>query len=122
MSRETIVSVIIPVHNRTDLLKRCLESVAGQTYMDIEVIIIDDASTENILPVVDSIQWGKIPNRTVIRLEKNIGPGGAREVGRQNSQGDYIAYLDSDDIWLPEFLEKNVNNLIRNPDTDFKLF
>lgn len=113
---QTCVSVVIPCHNRSKILLDCLKSVNRQTYKNIEVIIVDDASTENIQEVVESLQWSLSHPPQYIRLSNNQGPGVAREMGRQNATGDYISYLDSDDCWHIKFVESILETFIDNPD------
>lgn len=106
-----MISVIIPTYNRAHLLKRAINSVLNQTYKDIEVIIVDDCSEDNTKEVVNSIESKKI---RYIRLENNSGACKARNVGIKKSSGEYIAFLDSDDEWCPDKLEKQYNYLIMN--------
>src|SRR6187399_2065555 len=103
--KRKLVSVIIPFYNRIGLLKASIQSVIRQTYKPIELILVDDHSEE----VFDSDFIKEYNSKEfrikVIRNEKNIGPGLAREAGRLIAKGDYFAYLDSDDFWHEEFLE-----------------
>jgi len=102
------VSVIIPTYNRADLLSRAIESVLNQTFKCFELIIVDDASTDNTKEVVEEIQKRDQRIR-YIRLDKNSGaPAHPRNVGIQNAKGEYIAFLDHDDEWLPEKLKKQI--------------
>jgi glycosyltransferase involved in cell wall biosynthesis len=93
------VSVIIPVYNRADAIERCLDSVFNQTYPAIEVIVIDDGSTDDLAallaPVMSKIKF--------IRQD-NQGQGAARNIGVKAASGHYLAFLDSDDWWAPEKL------------------
>lgn len=93
-------SVIIPVYNRTDTLRTAIESVFLQTFKDYEIIVIDDGSdisvTACLKPYMNRI--------TFIRHDKNRGVSAARNTGIKNSNGEYLAFLDSDDIWLPHKL------------------
>jgi len=94
-------SVIIPVFNRVPTLLCAVESVLNQTYRDFEIIVADDASSDcvykSLKPYMGLIKY--------IRLDKNSGVSEARNSGIRESSGEYIAFLDSDDIWLPEKLE-----------------
>ena len=99
------VSVIIPTYNRAHLIKRAIQSVLNQTYQDFEVIIVDDASTDNTEEVVKSFNDPRI---RYIRHEKNKGAAAARNTGIKTARGKYIAFQDSDDEWLPEKLEKQM--------------
>ena len=105
---EPLVSVIIPTYNRADYLKLALKSVMEQTYKKIEVIVTDDGSTDNTAEVVTSF------NDTRIKYfyQKNTGlPAAARNLGLREASGEYIAFLDDDDMWLPEKLELQVGYL-----------
>lgn len=100
------VSVIIPTYNAGAYITEAIESVFKQTYKDFEVIICDDGSTDNTEKVLES--YG-----TQIRyiLQKNKGPASARNIGIKDAKGEYIAFLDADDIWLPEKLELQMNEI-----------
>jgi len=95
-----LFSVVIPSYNRASLLPEALGSVASQTCDDYEVIVVDDGSTDNTKEVVES---HKLPVRYV--YQKNQGAGAARNRGIAEARGEYIAFLDSDDTWLPWKLE-----------------
>jgi len=97
------VSVIVPTYNRAHLLGRAIESVLNQTYKDFELIVVDDGSKDNTKELVMRFSDKRI---RYICLEKNIGAAAARNRGIQAAQGDYIAFQDADDEWLPEKLEK----------------
>ncbi|WP_310992295.1 glycosyltransferase family 2 protein [Aequorivita marina] len=103
-----LVSIIIPTYNRPRKFQRCLQSVLGQTHTHIEVIVIDDASS-NIL------EYTKDARVRVIRNAKNLGPGPSRNVGLYHAKGEFIAFLDSDDYWDSAFLEATVAVLVQNP-------
>src|SRR5687767_8482749 len=90
-------STIIPVHNRAALVAEALDSVLKQEFTDQEIIVVDDGSTDDTPEVLAS--YGT--DVTVIRKTKNEGPGSARNLGVEHASGDYIAFLDSDDIWFP---------------------
>jgi glycosyltransferase involved in cell wall biosynthesis len=108
-----LVTTVIPVFNRPTLLKRAVQSVLDQTYRPLEVIIVDDGSTDNTLEVAARLA-NENSEVTVLSI-KNSGPGVAREAGRQAANGEYIQYLDSDDILLPSKFEKQVAELKQNP-------
>jgi len=112
------VSVIIPVHCRTDdnwrYLREALESVAGQTYRDFEVIIVDDTSPRDILPLVDSIDG--LPGPRVLRNLTNMGHAESRNAGIRAANGEFVAFLDHDDLWEPGKLARQVQTLDSNPD------
>jgi len=97
-----LVSVIIPVFNRAGLIVRTIESVLAQSITDMEVIIVDDASTDNTGAVVENIGD---PRVKYFRLETNGGPSIARNTGVERAEGEYVAFLDSDDEWDTKKLE-----------------
>lgn len=96
------VSVIIPTYNREKTILRALQSVLDQTYANIEVLVIDDGSTDSTAEIVNSISDERVK---YIVLEKNGGPAGARNVGVQMASGEWIAFQDSDDCWHKDKLE-----------------
>jgi len=101
------VSVIIPTYNRADLLPRAIDSVLNQTYRDLELIIVDDGSTDNTKEIVEKYQ--KKDERIKYLWEENYGgPARPYNLALKQCQGEYIAFLDSDDVWLPEKLEKQI--------------
>ena len=111
-----LVSVIVPCHNRKEYLRECLQSLAQQTYRNIELIVVDDASDDDLRAVVNAISFPfDLPPRYV-RSDTNRGPGLSRERGRLIAQGEYICYLDSDDFWHPEKVEAQVAALRSHPD------
>lgn len=101
------VSVIIPTHNRSGCLKLAIASVLNQTYQDFEIIVVDDASNDNTVEIVETFNEERIK---YIRHEKCKGPAGARNTGVKNASGKYVAFLDDDDEWLPQklFLQVDV--------------
>jgi glycosyltransferase involved in cell wall biosynthesis len=110
-----LVSTIIPVYNRPDILRDAVHSVLEQTYRPIEIILVDDESTDStpqtITELVDTY-----PDFIRATRQANGGPGVARETGRQMARGEFIQYLDSDDILLPQKFEKQVAALDENPE------
>jgi len=99
------VTVIIPTFNRGHLIQRAIKSVLEQTYKNLELIVVDDCSTDDTEFKVKEV----IDNRlSYIRNEKNSGPSASRNKGIEISKGEYIAFLDSDDRWLPAKLEKQL--------------
>ena len=104
-----LVSVIITTHNRQELLSRAIESVLLQSYQNIECIVVDDASEDGTKEYCESIE-----SINYVRISKDESKGGnyARNLGIKNALGEYIAFLDDDDYWLPEKIEKQINLLI----------
>lgn len=105
------VSVIIPTYNRIELLGRALNSIAGQTQAPYEVIVVDDASTEDISRKVS--EFGMLPI-SLIRRQQRGGAAAARNTGILEAKGEYIGFLDSDDLWSPDKLEKQIAYHVSN--------
>lgn len=97
-----MISVIIPVYNRMEELKRALQSVMNQSFKDWEVLVVDDCSDTNIKSIVDSFHNERMH---YYRLEKKGNANVCRNLGIKNAKGEFIAMLDSDDEWLPEHLQ-----------------
>jgi glycosyltransferase involved in cell wall biosynthesis len=110
-----LVSTIIPVYNRPAMLREAAASVVAQTYRPIEVIIVDDGSTDDTARVTDDLAAANAEEIRVIH-QRNTGPGLAREAGRLAARGEFIQYLDSDDILLPLKLELQVSGLRGQPE------
>jgi glycosyltransferase involved in cell wall biosynthesis len=108
-----LVSIVIPTHNRSGLLKNAVESALAQTYDNIEIIIVDDLSSDNTEQVVNELLNGKI---LYIKNETSLGGAGARNKGIENSKGEFIAFLDDDDIWYPDKIKLQVNKISENDD------
>ena len=106
------VSAIITTHNRCDLLKKALDSVLNQTYKNIECIVVDDKSNDGTENYMNSVlENNKQVKYIRIQDEKVTGGNFARNLGIKNSTGEYIAFLDDDDEWFPEKIEKQVEIL-----------
>ena len=106
------ISVIIPYYNNADTITGALASVYAQTLPPAEIIVVDDASAT---PFADTPAAGGIPTHC-IRLETNRGPAGARNAGIAAAQGEWIAFLDADDEWLPSKLEQQMALIAEHPD------
>jgi glycosyltransferase involved in cell wall biosynthesis len=100
------VSVVIPTYNRAGVISKPIHSILAQTYQDFEIIVVDDCSSDDTEQVLESF---KEPRIRYIRHQTNSGAAVARNTGIDSSTGAYIAFLDSDDEWLPEKLEKQLN-------------
>src|SRR6266853_613759 len=112
-----LVSTIIPVHNRAVLLTEAVGSVLAQPYPHIEVIIVDDGSTDDTVTVVDDLARKNAARVSVIH-QANTGPGLAREAGRLRARGEFIQYLDSDDLLLPRKFDLQVTGLKAHPECE----
>ncbi|MFZ8802021.1 MAG: glycosyltransferase family 2 protein [Candidatus Calescibacterium sp.] len=106
-----LVSCIIPTYNRAHIVGRAIRSVLNQTYKNIEVIVVDDGSQDNTQEVVLSIKDERI---RYIRLHRNFGAAFARNIGIANARGEFVAFLDSDDYFLPEKIEKQVELMLKD--------
>lgn len=111
---EKKVSVVIPTYNRAGTIKRSIMSVLKQTYKNIEVIVVDDCSTDNTDEIVRKIKDDRVK---YYKLKKNSGACVARNFGIEHSHGDFIAFQDSDDEWYDNKLEIQMNELL-NSDCD----
>ena len=117
--KKGLVSVIIPSYNRSYIIKESIESVLNQTYSNLELIIVDDGSTDNTKDMVLSID-DKLVN--YYKFKENKGACAARNFGLKKAKGEYIAFQDSDDLWYPNKLEVQLNNMTNNnSDFDFSL-
>ena len=111
------VNVIIPTYNRSHLLERCVGSVISQGYSNVEVLIIDDGSEDETKRIAEELK----KQYPAIRYCCNVrskGPSGARNTGILESDGEFIAFLDSDDTWNPDHLIPGIQILEKNPDID----
>jgi glycosyltransferase involved in cell wall biosynthesis len=102
------VSVVIPVYNRSGPLRRAVRSVLAQTHADLELIVVDDASTENIARALETITD---PRLRIVRKPVNQGAAAARNTGIEAATGRWVAFLDSDDEWLSTKLERQLQRL-----------
>jgi hypothetical protein len=115
---EGLVSTIIPVYNRPDLLREAVDSVLAQTYQHIEIIVVDDGSDDPAMPasLEDCSRRGEGKVRIV--RERNQGPGAARQNGMEHAKGEFVQFLDSDDILYPSKFELQVAMLRRRSEAD----
>ena len=111
------VSVVIPVYNVKPYLERCVQSVIRQTYKDLEIILVDDGSTDGSGELCD--QLATTDKRICVIHQENQGLSGARNTGIRNAKGEYIAFLDSDDEWL---LTDGLEELLQAEKTDLIVF
>jgi glycosyltransferase involved in cell wall biosynthesis len=106
------VSVVVPTYNRKDLLSETIESVLRQTYKDYEILVVDDGSDDGTAEMIQAkfdqaVRYLRLPHRGL--------PACPRNAGIQAARGEWVAFLDSDDLWLPHKLEKQMAAIERNP-------
>lgn len=106
---DPLVSVIIPMYNAAKTIQETIESVIAQTYRNLEILVIDDGSTDRSAEIVTSLQ--KRHPYITYTYQKNAGVSAARNLGLEQAQGDYVAFLDADDIWQRDKLEKQLRRL-----------
>lgn len=102
-----LVSVVMPCFNTESYVGAAVASVLAQTHTDVELLVVDDASTDSSAAVVDSVADGD-ERVTLFRMAENGGAARARNQALQHATGDFVAFLDSDDLWLPAKLERQV--------------
>lgn len=112
---DDLISVVIPSYNRANTIVRCLDSILSQTYKNIEIIIVDDCSTDNTAEVIKKYNS---PNVFYYKLDRNRRACYARNFGAKKAMGKYIAFQDSDDVWHPDKLEKELE-LLKSENVDF---
>jgi len=105
------ISVVIPTHKRPALLKRAIESVLNQTVLPFEILIVDDIGSDDSKEVVKSFNQGFL---RYIHNEDGQGASSSRNLGAQLAEGEFIAFLDDDDEWLPSKIEKQLNLIKKN--------
>lgn len=106
-SQDKLVSIIVPAYKATSTVEATIRSVLAQTYADWEMLIADDCSPDNTREVIAA--WAaRDPRIRLIAMEKNGGPAAARNGALAQAQGRWIAFLDSDDLWLPRKLERSL--------------
>ncbi len=101
------VSIIIPLYNKAPYVRRALDSIAAQTFADFEAIVVDDGSTDEGAAIVAGYSDARF---RMIR-QANAGPGAARNAGLAQARGEFIAFLDADDEWLPNYLQESISKL-----------
>ena len=107
------ISIIVPVYNSEKYLRRCLDSLQNQSFKDIEIIIVNDGSTDNSQQIIDEYCNDR---RIVCYNQKNSGQAAARNFGLHNANGDFILFVDSDDYVELDFCEKMYFTIIKGYD------
>jgi glycosyltransferase involved in cell wall biosynthesis len=114
MTKDSLVSIIIPAYNAESFITQTLDSVLTQTYPNFEAIVVDDGSSDRTVEIVE--QYAQQDPRIKLICQNHAGVVAARNLAIEHSKGVYLAPLDSDDIWYPEKLEKQVKCLDENPE------
>ncbi|WP_292402246.1 MULTISPECIES: glycosyltransferase family 2 protein [unclassified Methylophaga] len=113
MSKNSLVSVVIPCFNRQEYIEQAINSALSQTYADIEIIVVDDGSTDSSIKVIE--RYGE---RVKLITQSNKGVSAARNTGFSSARGEFIIFLDSDD-WLSEdIVEKHILTAHKYPEAD----
>lgn len=105
------VSVIIPMYNSAQNIGECIDSVINQTYKNIEIIVVDDKSIDNSVEIVESKKDARIK---LIKQPTNLGVSKARNMGIKEASGEYICFLDADDFWTKDKIEKQISFIEKN--------
>jgi len=117
-NNKPLISIILPLFNAQKYIKDCIKSVIDQTYSNWELIIVDDASTDGSLNIVRRLML-KDSRIKLIKCKENFGgPAKPRNIGIKKSKGLYVAFLDNDDIWLPEKLKKQMEIFFKKKEVD----
>ena len=115
MTSSATISVVIPCFNSANTIERALRSVEGQITKPHEVIVVDDASSDNTVSVIEQYARTSTLNIRVIKQSANGGPSVARNAAWNVSTGEFVAFLDADDQWHPQKLEAQLNAMLANP-------
>ena len=124
MVKQPAIDIIIPNYNKAKYLNQCLDSIISQTYKNWKVYLIDDNSKDNSMEIIQKYQ--NFDNINFFHLKNNKGPSFCRNYGIEKSSSEFLAFMDSDDFWPKEKLEKQINHMIKNnynfTYTDFNFF
>ena len=107
-----LVSIIVPVYNTEKFVDKCLNSISNQIYKNLEIIIVNDGSTDNSLSICEKHK--NIDSRILILNQKNQGLSAARNTALKIASGEFISFIDSDDFIEPDFISTNLNTIIKN--------
>lgn len=107
------VSIVIPAYNAEKVIARCLESIAAQTYANIEAVVVNDGSKDSTRAVCEEL-IGRYPDKITLINQENAGPSAARNNGIKSSAGEYVGFVDADDYIEPQTVEKMMTAIIEN--------
>lgn len=113
-SNNPLVSIVVPCYNVSNCIEQCVDSIEKQSFKNCELICVDDCSTDDTYSILNRIKDNSSLNIIIIRLEKNSGPGIARNKGLEIARGKYIAFCDGDDTYDPSFLSKMTSKASQN--------
>ncbi|MFE7914333.1 glycosyltransferase family 2 protein, partial [Bacillus mobilis] len=113
MEQTQLVSVIVPLYNAEKYIAETMESILNQTYKNIEIVIVDDGSKDQSSSIVKNFKK-KYPEQIQYILQENQGVSVARNTGIENANGEYISFLDSDDLWHSTKIEKQIESMHKN--------
>lgn len=111
-----MISVVIPLYNKAQSIRKTLDSVLAQTYTDYEIIVVDDGSTDESFAVAKQVIGERLEVRGKVIQKANRGVSSARNAGIKAASGEYIAFLDGDDLWHPEYLATLHQLIVDYPD------
>lgn len=120
MAEAPFISVLVPVYNCRELLHRCVESVLGQSFSDLELILVDDGSTDGSEALCDS--YAQLDERVRVIHQANAGTSAARNAGMAAARGTYLMFLDNDDRWVRDSSLEHVARRLRQTEPDVLLF
>ena len=112
MTKQPLISIIIPIYNIMDCLEKCVDSCLNQTYQNIEILMVDDGSTDGTSELCDKI--AKKDSRIRVFHKENGGSSSARNLGIENAKGDYLGFVDSDDFISPTMYEDLINAILEH--------
>lgn len=117
LKNNLVISVIIPCYNSQNTIIECFDSAWSQTYKNLEIIIIDDGSSDHSTEIIKSrISTLGFPENVHLLMQENKGPSAARNHGVRASSGDWVAFLDSDDYWHPDKLSIQIEYIVKDPE------
>lgn len=111
MSNKPLVSVVVPTYNDSKYIKEAMLSIINQTYSNLEIVVVDDFSSDNTVEIIESFNDKRIK---IIRNDYNRGAAYSRNIGIKNCAGDYISFMDGDDIWDLKKTEKQIKFMLSN--------
>ena len=106
------VSIIVPTKNRAEYFAQAIQSALHQTFEDFEIVVVDSASTDNTRTIVENFKDKRI---RYIRQDEDRGQSASRNEGVKHAKGEFVAFLDDDDLWFPAKLDKQLRKILKNP-------